>query len=68
MDSSGVQKLGQLAPDPARIHEQTEKIEEGLQSNLFGNLDAVKQKPKFEDFVFFAAAQRAADREEDGVM
>lgn len=68
MDSSGVKNLGQFAPDPMRIHEQTEKVEEGLQSNIFGNLDAVKKIPKFEDFVFFAAAQRAADREEDRVM
>jgi hypothetical protein len=68
MSPSALNSLGQLAPSLHRLHEQTEKIEEVLPSHNSSELETVKRKPRIEDFVFFAAAQRIAEREEDGVM
>jgi hypothetical protein len=59
--------LGHLAPSAGRVLEQTEKIEEALPSNPSIDLGGSKSRPRIEDFVFFAAAQRAAERWEDGI-
>jgi hypothetical protein len=67
MSSLDFKGLGHLAPDVERINEQTEKIEEALPYHTYGELGALKHKPQIEDFVFFAAAQRAAEREQDGI-
>jgi hypothetical protein len=58
----------QLAPEPKEPYEQTDKIETGIPSVNYKELVTDKRKPALEDFVFFAAAQRAAEREEDGSM
>ncbi|KAL9109081.1 MAG: hypothetical protein Q9227_006172 [Pyrenula ochraceoflavens] len=57
--------LTTLAPDPERLKEQTGKVEDGLaQPYQTGGLSN-KRKPVFEDYVFFAEAQRALERIED---
>jgi hypothetical protein len=68
MPPQDIKTLGELAPSISRIYEQTDKIEEALPSRTNSDPGGLKHKPLIEDFVFFAAAQRAADREEDGVM
>ena len=58
----------QLAPEPKELIEQTDKIETGLPLEDAILQSAEKRKPLLEDFIFFAAAQREADRDEDGPL
>ena len=67
MASLSIKRLGQLAPDLQRRNEQTEKIEEALPSQTSSDVGSLRVKPRLEDFVFFAAAQREAEREADGI-
>jgi hypothetical protein len=60
----------QLGSDPKQqeaLDEKTCKTESGLASENFRDPSVAieKHKPRLEDFIFFAAAQRAAEREED---
>lgn len=67
MSSHDIKSSTHLAPSLDRIDEQTAKIEEALPFRVYSDHGPLKRKPQIEDFVFFAAAQRAAEREEDGV-
>ena len=65
---TNVADLSQLAPDEQRVHEQTEKIEEGLSPKSQDDGRLRQRKLVLEDYVFFAEAQRASDREYNGIM
>lgn len=43
-------------------------IDSGFSSDSYPIRSHDKRKPKLEDFVFYAEAQRVADREQDGKM
>jgi hypothetical protein len=68
MSSHDIKSLAQLAPSLEGIEEQKVKIEEASPSSTYSDLGALSHKPQLEDFVFFATAQRAAERKEDGAM
>ena len=56
----------QLAPEPMHLNDQTEKIERAISIDIYREAGSKKRKPTIADFIFFAAAQRAADRVLDG--
>jgi hypothetical protein len=67
MSSHDIKSLAQLAPSLEGLEEQNVKIEKASASPTTSiDLGALSQNPQLEDFVFFASAQRAAERKEDG--
>jgi hypothetical protein len=61
-----IKSLAELAPSLERVEEQKLKSEEVSPSRTYSDPGASTRKPQLEDFVFFASAQRSAERKEDG--
>lgn len=49
------------------LEKTLDPTEIGLPASNLREIDLSKRKPTIEDWVFFAAAQRVAEKEEDGL-
>lgn len=68
MSLNDVKSPAQFASNIDQLEEQNVKSKEIFPSSTYNDFGALSHKPQLEDFVFFATAQRAAERKEDGAM